>query len=115
MNRYNAGVTILRMGLATVFLWFGFSQLFDGVNWISWVPEWAPAIMHLPPAMIVLFNGVFEVLGGTLLMSGLFVRFVAVLLSVHMAMLVLSIGITPIGVRDFGLTAASVALVFLVE
>ncbi|MBU6414652.1 DoxX family membrane protein [Patescibacteria group bacterium] len=113
MEQHKTGVWILRIGLASVFLWFGFSQLIDGVHWVSWVPEWAPAIMHLPPAMIVLANGAFEVICGTMLALGFFVRPVAALLALHLAILVLSIGLTQIGVRDFGLMMANLALVFL--
>lgn len=104
---------ILRYGLAAMFMWFGFSQLFDGVNWVSWVPEWAPMLLHIPPAMIVLANGLFEVVAGAFLAAGIFVRPVAVLLALHLAVITVEIGLTAIGVRDFGLTVATVALAFL--
>lgn len=113
MEQHKTGVFILRIGLASVFLWFGFSQLVDGVHWVSWVPAWVSAVMHLPPAMIVLLNGALEVLGGTMLALGFFVRPTAALLALHLAILVLFIGLTPIGVRDFGLMMANLALVFL--
>ena len=104
---------VLRYGLAAMFMWFGFSQLFDGVNWVSWVPEWAPNLFHIPPAMIVLANGLFEVVAGTLLAAGIFVRPVAILLALHLAVITVEIGLTAIGVRDFGLTMASAALALL--
>lgn len=107
------GFHILRVGLAVLFLWFGFSQLFDGIHWVSWVPEWAVALFHIPPAMIVLANGALEVIGGTLLAFGIWVRPVAILLSIHLAVITIEIGVTAIGVRDFGLTCATLALAFL--
>ena len=107
------GLLILRYGLAAMFLWFGFSQLFDSVNWVSWVPEWASDLLGIPPAMIVLANGTFEVVTGALLAAGIFVRPVAVLLALHLALITVEIGLTPIGVRDFGLTVATTALALM--
>jgi uncharacterized membrane protein YphA (DoxX/SURF4 family) len=113
MNKQQAGLLVLRYGLAAMFLWFGFSQLFDSLNWVGWVPEWASALLHIPPAMIVLANGTFEVIAGMLLAAGLFVRPVAILLALHLALITVEIGLTAIGVRDFGLTVATVSLALL--
>ncbi len=113
MTNNERGFLILRLSLAIVFLWFGFSQLMDGVNWVYLVPEWAVNIIHLPPAMIVLGNGLFEVVAGTLLAMGFFVRPIAVLLALHLALIAFELGLTPVGVRDFGLTMATLSLAFL--
>lgn len=107
------GIHILRLGLAALFLWFGFSQLMDGVNWVSWVPEWAVNLVHLPPAMIVLLNGSFEVIAGSLLALNILTRWAALALALHLVVLVFDIGLTAIGVRDFGIMMATLALVFL--
>lgn len=107
------GLYLLRFGLAALYLWFGFSQIFDGVAWVAWVPEWTVNLLHLPPAMIVLLNGSFEVICGVLLAVGLFVRPVAFILALHLALITYDIGLTAIGVRDFGLTMATLALAFL--
>lgn len=113
MKRTRIGLLILRFGLAAVFLWFGFSQLLDGIHWVSLVPDWAVNLVHLPPAMIVLGNGLFEVVLGGLLAMGLWVRLSALLLGLHLALITFDIGLTAIGVRDFGLVAATIALAFL--
>lgn len=113
MTPERIGYHILRLGLAAVSLWFGFSQLVDSINWVGWVPEWAVNLINLPPAMIVLGNGVFEVVLGALLALNLFVRPVAALLALHFLVITIEIGMTAIGVRDFGLTCATAALAFL--
>jgi len=113
MTSHQWGVTILRLGLAAMFLWFGFSQLLDGINWVSWVPEWAVNTLHLPPAMIVLANGAFEVIAGALIACNILTRWVALALALHLAVITAEIGMTQIGVRDFGLTAATLALAFI--
>lgn len=115
MQSEHAGVTILRLGLAVMFLWFGFSQLFDGINWVAWVPEWAVNTLHLPPAMIVLANGLFEVVAGALLAFNIWTRWVALALALHLLVITIEIGATAIGVRDFGLMASTLALALLVQ
>lgn len=113
MTQMQAGLLVLRFGLSIVFLWFGFSQLFDSIQWVGFVPEWAVKLIHLPPAMIVLANGLFEVVLGTLLAMGFFVRYVALALALHLAVIALSLGLTATAVRDFGLTMATLALALL--
>ncbi len=114
MTQQEWGITILRFGLAAVFLWFGFSQLLDGLNWVGWVPEWAVNLLHIPPAFIVLLNGAFEVVAGSLLALNIMTRWVALALAAHLALITIEIGATAIGVRDFGLTIATLALALLV-
>lgn len=111
-SQHEWGVLILRLGLAILFLWFGFSQLFDGVNWVGWVPDWAVSFLHIPPAMIVLLNGSFEVIAGSLLALNIFTRWAALLLALHLLVLVVEIGLNEIGMRDFGLMMATFALYF---
>ena len=115
MGQHEWGVLILRLGLAVVFLWFGFSQLTDGINWVSWVPEWAVNLFHLPPAMIVLANGLFEVVSGALLALNIWTRWVTLLLALHLLIITMEIGATAIGVRDLGLTISTFALALLTE
>lgn len=110
MSSREAGLLLLRYGLAIMFLWFGFSQLFDGVNWVGWVPDWAISIIPIPPAMIVLLNGLFEVVLGSMLALGILVRPAAILLGLHLIVITIELGVTQIGMRDFGLTAATFAL-----
>lgn len=113
MTKHEIGYHTLRLGLAALFLWFGFSQLLDGVNWVGWVPEWATAISGLSPEFIVMANGTLEVVGGSFLALGFFVRNASIVLGLHLVVLVVEIGLNDIGVRDFGLMAATFALAFL--
>jgi uncharacterized membrane protein YphA (DoxX/SURF4 family) len=115
MSQEKIGLLILRLGMAAVYLFFGFSQLFDSVAWVAIVPEWAVTLAHLPPAMIVLGNGLVEVVLGTLLAVGFFVRPVAILLSLHLLVIAAGFGFTPIGVRDLGLSLATLSLAFFEE
>ncbi len=111
--RTSLGIGVLRIGLAILFLWFGFSQFFDQSMWTSWVPAWAMALTGLEAEMIVLLNGGFEIALGSLLALGLYTRAAATLLGLHLAVLVFEIGLTPIGMRDFAIMAATFALALL--
>jgi uncharacterized membrane protein YphA (DoxX/SURF4 family) len=109
ISRQKIGIHLLRLGLAAVFLWFGFSQLINSLSWVVIVPQWAIDLAHLPPAMIVMINGIFEIILGGLLAMGFFVRIVSFVLALHLLVIAFDFGFTAIGVRDLGLVIASFA------
>ncbi|HEY4499930.1 MAG TPA: DoxX family protein [Candidatus Paceibacterota bacterium] len=100
---------IVRVGVALVFLWFGGSQLNNATDWIGWLPSW---VLKLPiaPTNFIYANGAMEVLFGAMLLVGLYVRFAAFVLALHMAGIVISVGYNEIGVRDFGILCATIAV-----
>jgi uncharacterized membrane protein YphA (DoxX/SURF4 family) len=100
---------VLRVGLAGVILWFGVNQLLFTEQWTAWVPEWT-ATFGFSPEQIVGLNGFFEVATGLMLLVGLYTRYVALVLFLHLLVIVYDIGLTAIGVRDLGLAAALLAL-----
>ncbi len=101
---------VLRLGLAMLYLWFGFSEVVDAASWLSWVPQWATDLSHLDAHTIVLLNGSFEVVAGALLAIGIAVRWMALLLALHMLLIVVDIGLTAIGMRDLALSISTLAL-----
>ena len=101
---------ILRIGLVTLFLWFGFSQMTSPGDWVAWVPAWPTELTGLSAQTIVLLNGGFEVVFGTLLALGFFMRWVALLLSIHLFLIAYEIGYNDIGVRDFALAIATLSV-----
>ncbi len=113
MTQQQIGSLILRLSMAGVYLYFGFSQLFDGAKWVSIVPEWVYNLLNVPPAMIVLGNGVFEVILGTLLAIGVWVGPIAIILAIHLFFIATTFEFSPTGIRDFGLSLATLSLFFL--
>lgn len=83
-------------------------------RWVTFIPNdisWAAqAWFGIDTTTFVLINGVFEILCAGCLFFGVFIRFAATLLALHMAGIVLSVGLTPTGVRDFGITIATIAI-----
>lgn len=101
----HTGLFIIRIGLAFVFLWFGLSQLVSPDQWTAFVPAWATG-MGITAHTLVLVNGIIEVVAGILLAFGLLVRPVGILLGIHLFIIATSLGLTAVGVRDFGLAIA---------
>ena len=100
----------LRIGIALVFIWFGISQLSDPNSWFGYVPDYAVTLSHLSVGTIVLFNGIFEIIFGSMLLFGFFTRFAALLLALHMLDITFTVGLDATGVRDFGLSIATIAI-----
>lgn len=58
----------------------------------------------------VYLNGWFEVFASLLMLLGLFIRVSSLLLALHLAGIVLSLGYSAIAMRDLGLTIALIAI-----
>lgn len=105
------GFRILRIGLALVFVWFGSQQLMDPSGWTRLVPDFVESVISKDKFIIA--NGLFDLIGGILLLLNVWVRWVAVLLAVHLFSIAINFGFSGNGVRDLGLGMASLALSFL--
>ena len=104
-----ASPAVLRIALALVFLAFGLWQLRDPASVVGWLPAEA-SMIPIPGATLGLLNGAFEVLFGALLVLGVYTRLSALLLGLHLAGITLTIGFTQVGIRDFGLAFATLAV-----
>ena len=102
------GSSLLRIGMALVFLWFGLNQLFDPGSWVGWVPGWIHPIVH--PAIVVFVNGIVEVILGTMLLLGFFTRTVSLILGLHLLGISFGIGYSATMIRDLGLAIATLSI-----
>ncbi|MBI2610334.1 DoxX family membrane protein [Candidatus Kaiserbacteria bacterium] len=82
----------------------------DPNAWVSWVPEWPTALFKIDAYSVVLLNGIFESILGMMLLLGLWTRWVALFLSLHLFFIAYEIGYNDIGVRDFTLAVATLSL-----
>jgi len=101
---------VLRLGLVGLFLSFGIWQILQPDAWFSWVPQWVPDITHMSLRLIVLLNGGLEVVLGTLLLLGIYVRWVAFILALHTLSIAYEIGFNDIGIRDASLAICCIAI-----
>jgi len=102
--------TILRIGLALVFLWFGTSQIMKPSDWVGFIPDWVAGASTLSATIIVYLNGTLEIILGAALLLGLFTRIVSLLLFLHLIGIMYTVGFDALGVRDFGLTVAMLCI-----
>jgi uncharacterized membrane protein YphA (DoxX/SURF4 family) len=116
LNKEEIGVYILRLGLATVFLYFGISQILDQSKWIYFVPDRFLNfyINEVLKSKLVFINGIFDTLIALSLISGLFIRIFSILGFIHLiSITIFSLGFEPSGIRDLGLAFAMLSLFFL--
>ena len=109
-SKYTA--LVLRIGLALLFLYFGFSQISDPVSWSGFVPTFVSDVLPFPVENFVLANGALELLLVLLLIVGFQTRIVALLAAGHMAGIVFGLGFSAIAVRDFMTMVSCIALFF---
>ena len=121
-------IVIVRIGLALVLLWFGTHQLINPESFLGYIPQWLyshePQMMHehslqlmhnIPkPSVhfILMFNGIFEVVIGSLLLIGIYTRIIASIVALHLISIAFSLGYNDIAIRDLGLTMMAVSLIF---
>ena len=98
--------SLLRIALSLVFLWFGSNQLINTELWISFLPSWTGSL-PLSQTSFVLFNGIFEIVLGSLLLLGLLTRIASLLLSLHLFGIAFSLGYNDLAIRDLGLALAT--------
>ena len=111
MNLKEYGPIVLRISLSLVFLWFGLTGVFNTEQFIGYVPEFAYSL-PISIESIVILNGIFEIVLGTLLIIGLFTRIVAFILFLHTLIIMFLLGYNDIAVRDFGIALATLAIAF---
>jgi len=117
-KKYSA--PFLRISLALLFLWFGISQLVNPESFVGYVPQWiAPhsvTIVHHHPLefmhnitlpsvhLTIILNGLLELILGSLLLVGLFVRLSSFILFIHLFLIALSLGYNDLMIRDLALS-----------
>lgn len=105
------GKIILRISLSLVFLWFGINQLYSPSNWTVFVPKLFSGI--IASKLLVMINGSFEVIFGLIMISGIYLRLTALLLSLHLIGISFSLGYSALAVRDLGLSLSTLSIFFL--
>jgi len=100
---------LLRIAMSLVFLYFGFQQVYSPDNSTGFVPELLTSTI-ITANNIVILNGIVELSLGLFLIIGLYTRFASLILALHLFGISFSLGFTPLGVRDFGLSFATLAV-----
>lgn len=104
----------LRLGLATVFLWFGIDKMFHPGYWLNaWVPQEIQSLvskLNLNGVQFIYLNGIFEILVGLSLVTGVFMKFFSVVAIIFLAGVLVFVGISEVTIRDFAMIGGFVAV-----
>jgi uncharacterized membrane protein YphA (DoxX/SURF4 family) len=126
LNQYKSyAPLLLRIALSLVFLWFGLNQIINQDMFLGYLPEWAMGhpresphhhimmFMHYIPnraSYLLVLNGIFEIIFGTLLLLGLFTRISALFLGIKLFFIMITLGYNDVAVRDLGLSLATFSI-----
>jgi len=110
MNK--ASFHILRVGLAITFLWIGLLILKDPVAWSGYIGPWLLPYLPVGAKEIMLTTAFFDIIVGLWLLLDYKLWIPAGLATLHLGTVIIVAGINAITVRDIGLFAASLALLF---
>lgn len=108
MNKIS--LRILRYSFFILFLWFGFQQITDPGTWVGFLPNWT-GYLPIPANMLIQINGWFEIIASLFLATGIFTKFIAAILSLHLLAIAWEAG-GAIGMRDLILAMMGLSLVF---
>jgi len=100
---------LLRMGLATMFLYAAISSFLDPREWVGYLPSMLTS--RIDAETILHFFSVYELILAAWLLSGVYVRYVALLCAATLAgIVVTNFSLFAISFRDIGLIFAALAL-----
>jgi len=100
---------LLRIGLATMFLYAAISSFLDPREWVGYLP--AMLTSRFDAETVLRFFSVYELILATWLLSGVYVRYAALLCAATLAgIVVTNFSLFAISFRDIGLIFAALAL-----
>lgn len=111
LQKKNLTPLFLRLGLATVFLYAAISSFVSPRDWVGYLPAFMTDIVEAET--LLKFFSVYELALAGLLLSGVYVRYVALLCAATLAgIAAFNFSLLQISFRDVGLALAALALAF---
>ena len=110
LDRYgNLSPLLLRIGLATVFLYASISSYLSPNDWIGYLPHFVTAM--LPAKLVLIIFSFIELLLAVWLLAGVYIRLAALVAALLLfGIIVSNVTLLPISFRDIGLLLAALAL-----
>jgi uncharacterized membrane protein YphA (DoxX/SURF4 family) len=102
----------LRLGLAFTYLYSGYHLATNPGPWVGFMPEWFQNLLPVAPELYLRLQGVGELLFAASLLSGILIRWVALLSAIEMLGILLLSGITLVTFRDIAILGVSLSLFF---
>lgn len=105
----NLSQLLLRLGLATVFLYAAISGTLNPREWTGYLPD--ILTNHFDAALLLKFFSIYELALAVLLLGGIYVRYVGLLCALTLVGIIVSnFSLFAISFRDIGLACAALAL-----
>lgn len=101
---------LLRLGLAVTFIWIGVLIFRNPLGWAAYIEPWAVKLIPGSLTGAMLGTAGLDVLVGIFLLFDIFTWLAALLGALHIAVVLITVGITEVTVRDIGLLCAVLAL-----
>ena len=109
IKKQNISAWLLRIGLATVFLYAVISSTLNPSDWVGFMPSFATKIVEA--ATLLKVFSIFELFLSLWLLSGFYTRYAALVAAVMLAGIVFTnFSLFAISFRDIGLIFAALAL-----
>jgi hypothetical protein len=103
---------LIRIGLAAVLLYASVSSFKSPYNWIGYLPH--TLTDHFSAHLLLHIFSVYEIILALWLLSGLYIKYVAVLAALSFSAIILSnFNLLSITFRDIAMVFASLALIFI--
>lgn len=102
MNYSKYTPMIARYGVSFVFLVFGIWQIVNPESWLGYLPHFAFGF-GINPLTLLILNGIFDLIIGISLATGIFLRFFSVLGVIHLLGIEITLGFNDILIRDIAI------------
>lgn len=99
---------VVRLSISLLFLWFGINQLSLPEDFLGYLPGFL--LQQENPGLFVFLNGIFETVLGFMLLIGWKARWIALILSVHLLSIAVTLGYNDIFIRDAALTLVTFSI-----
>ena len=114
INRNNLTPVLLRVGLATVFLYAAISSFISPNDWVGYLPKIARDVV--PAGILLSLFSTYQLVLVAWLLSGKYIKYAALLVALTLAgIVVTNFSLFAITFRDVALIFAALALFFARE
>lgn len=101
---------VLRIGLGITFVWIGTLIVQEPESWAGLIRTELTGFIPMDPATMMLETGIFDIIIGLMLIFGIWLWIAGLLAGLHMLIVVATIYVSDVTARDFGIMAASFAV-----
>ncbi len=111
-NKTSAAFNILRVGIAITFLWISVLIFKEPESWGRLIQPWTLNFVSIPLKTAMIETAILDLIIGFFLLIEKYTYIFSILAALHLLVVLIVVGINAATVRDLGLLAGSIALIF---